>query len=158
VIALEGHGFDTTPGDPEVPVLQVPVPSWSCIRPGFVTLPTVDHTRTQPPLSCIMIARMNRGSTLVALETDWIAEFMSLISCGELLGCWNGEHATARRPCWAAHLIMFFRIVLPNGKVQHLQVVIGQPVVLGWPSIRYFSVSAINSVGTSALRQGVRGR
>lgn len=65
----EGHGV-TGAGFVEVPVLQVPLPLWSCIKPGFLTPLSVVGTRTQPLLSCMTIARMNRESTPVEFDTD----------------------------------------------------------------------------------------
>jgi hypothetical protein len=48
--------------------------------------------RTQPLLSCIMMARMKRGSMPVDAPTDWIAVEISLISSSELFVTPNWAH------------------------------------------------------------------
>lgn len=75
-----GHGVIGLPF-----MLQLFKPLWSCMSPGLKTPPNVEGARTQPLDSCMMTARMNRGSTPEEAETEIIADLMSAISSGELL-------------------------------------------------------------------------
>lgn len=75
----EGQGVVLLPS-----LLQEPSPAWLCMRPVFTTPLSVDWTRTQPLLSCIITARMNRASTPVSLAIDLMLVLMSLVSSSEL--------------------------------------------------------------------------
>jgi hypothetical protein len=63
-------------------------PSWDCINPGLGNAPPVVGTRTQPPDSCNITARMKRWSTPVSAATCSIA---SLISIETLVGTRNSS-------------------------------------------------------------------
>jgi hypothetical protein len=68
---LDGQGVTPT---------QVPEPSWLCIKPVFWTPLLVDWTRTQPLLSCMMIARMKRSSTPLELAIDLMCSLIWSVS------------------------------------------------------------------------------
>lgn len=61
--------------------------------------------RTQPLLSCITIARMNRASIPVELATDWIADDISEISESELSATPNCEQEVDITPWLAANMV-----------------------------------------------------
>jgi hypothetical protein len=149
VICAAGHGFCAVPTDePSWLVLQLWVPAWSCMSPGFSTPPLEMGARTHPPDSCITMARMKRLSTPVEAETlrgevsfgrlrereekrcwGWceemetlcwvvraglgrknttnllIAERISAISVGLLLGCLNWAQEDERTAWLFAHLV-----------------------------------------------------
>jgi hypothetical protein len=82
VIVAWGQGLVINP----FPLLHVLEPAWDCINPGLGFAPPVVGTRTQPPDSCKITARMKRWSTPVSAATCSIA---GLISIETLVGTRN---------------------------------------------------------------------
>jgi hypothetical protein len=73
VIVAWGHGLVIT-----LLLLHVLEPSCDCINPGLGNAPPVVFTRTQPPDSCNITARMKRWSTPVSAATCSIASLINI--------------------------------------------------------------------------------
>ena len=110
MISLAGHGLET------VASLQVPAPLCDCMRPGFRTPKFVVGARTQPLLSCMMIAKMKRASMPVEEATDWMLLDISDISSSVLSATPHCVQELDMTPLFAANLKLGV-LVLGSGLV-----------------------------------------
>ena len=79
-IVAAGQGERTSEGEVAEPELHFAEPMYDCSKPGFSTLRDVTGARTQPLLSCSIMARMKRASTSEDCETEEMADLIEAIS------------------------------------------------------------------------------